>query len=239
MNEGKPVLVVDGVTRRFGSHAALDDLSLTLHGGEVYALLAPNGAGKTTTLNLILGFLKADSGTIHVCGAAVGDDAAAARRSIAYLPEQVAIYPELSGLENLRYFSLLASMQLSEDRLRALLAQAGLPGSAHERAARTYSKGMRQKVGIAIAMARQARLLLLDEPTSGLDPLAASELSASLRSAAEDGMAILMATHDLYRIKEVATRVGVLRAGKIARELDPATSDHATLEQLYIQQLAA
>ena len=238
MNQAPAVLVIDGVTRRFGGHTALAGLSLTLHAGEVYALLAPNGAGKTTTINLILGFLKPHEGSITVCGNAVGRDAALTRQSIAYLPEQVAIYPELSGVENLRYFSLLAGVEPGDASLRELLTQAGLPVAAHERAARTYSKGMRQKVGIAIAMARNARLLLLDEPTSGLDPMAAVELSASLRAAAGRGMAILMATHDLYRIKEVATRVGVLHGGAIAREVDPLTTDYAMLEQLYIGQVS-
>jgi ABC-2 type transport system ATP-binding protein len=238
MDMMKPALQMDKVTRRFGARVALDGLSLTLQAGEVYALLAPNGAGKTTTLNLILGFLQPDGGSIHVCGEPVAGDAARTRGAIAYLPEQVAIYPELSGLENLRYFSLLASRDLDDATLRRLLGEAGLRAEAHQRLARDYSKGMRQKVGIAIAMARDAKLLLLDEPTSGLDPLAASELSGLLRAAARRGMAILMATHDLYRIKEVATRVGVLHAGRIEREIDPQTTEHATLEQVYIAELA-
>jgi ABC-2 type transport system ATP-binding protein len=232
----KPVLKLDNVSRRFGERVALDGLSLTLNEGEVFALLAPNGAGKTTTLNLILGFLRADGGAITVCGEPV-DDHAGTGRYIAYLPEQVAIYPELSGVENLRYFSLLAAIELNDGELRGLLSEAGLQHEAHDRAARFYSKGMRQKVGIAIAMAREAKLLLLDEPTSGLDPLAASELSASLRAASKRGVAILMATHDLYHIKEVATRVGFLRGGRIASEIDPQTTDHAMLERLYISEL--
>lgn len=232
----KPVLVLDNVSRRFGERVALDGLSLTLNEGEVFALLAPNGAGKTTTLNLILGFLRADGGVITVCGEPVGG-AAATGRHVAYLPEQVAIYPELSGVENLRYFSLLAAIGLGDATLRGLLSDAGLQPEAHDRAARFYSKGMRQKVGIAIALAREAKLLLLDEPTSGLDPLAAAELSASLRAASKRGVAILMATHDLYHIKEVATRVGFLRGGRIASEIDPQTTDHAMLERLYISEL--
>jgi ABC-2 type transport system ATP-binding protein len=234
----KPALEIDKVTRRFGKHIALDGLSLTLQAGEVYALLAPTGAGKTTTLNLILGFLQPDTGNIQVCGAPVDKDGTLTRRSIAYLPEQVAIYPELSGVENLRYFSLLASVDLDDVKLRRLLTESGLASEAHDREARNYSKGMRQKVGIAIAMARNVKLLLLDEPTSGLDPLAASELSAILRAAAVRGVAILMATHDLYRIKECATRVGVLRKGRIEREVDPQMTDFTTLEQLYITELA-
>lgn len=239
MDQKIPVLAMQGVCRRFGPQVALDGLCLTLHAGDVYALLAPNGAGKTTTINLILGFLAPDAGTIAVCGQPAGAAEPHARGAVAYLPELVALYPELSGIENLRYFSLLASLELDDARLRALLAQAGLPAAAHGRAARTYSKGMRQKVGIAIALARQARLLLLDEPTSGLDPLAAADLSASLRAAAGGGMAILMATHDLYRIKEVATRVGVMHGGRIVRELDPDATDAGMREQLYIRQHTA
>lgn len=233
-----PILSLNAVTRRFGDRLALDGLSLSLHPGEVFALLGPNGAGKTTTLNIILGFLQPDAGTVVVCGQDVATDPAKARQSIAYLPEQVAIYPELSGLENLRYFSLLASVDLRAAELHHLLREAGLADEAHDRSVRAYSKGMRQKVGIAIAMAKQARLLLLDEPTSGLDPSAASELSSVIRNAASRGVAVLMATHDLYRIKEVATRVGVLHNGKIAREIDPCTVDHVALEHLYIEQFA-
>lgn len=231
-----PVLAIDAVTRRFGSQLTLDNLSLALQPGDVYALLAPNGAGKTTTLNVILGFLKADAGSVTVCGRDVGTDPGLARQALAYLPEQVAIYANLSGLENLRYFLLLAALQPDDATLRRLLLEAGLAAQFHDRLAQAYSKGMRQKVGIAIAMGRNARLLLLDEPTSGLDPLAATELSAILRKASARGVAILMATHDLHRIKEVASRVGVLHGGRIAEELDPRTVGMATLEQLYEQQ---
>ncbi|WEF33700.1 ABC transporter ATP-binding protein [Pseudoduganella chitinolytica] len=232
----QPPLSMSRVVRRFGARTALDGLSLTLHAGDVFALLAPNGAGKTTTLNLILGFLPVHDGTIAVCGAPAGS--AKARQAVAYLPEQVAVYPELSGVENLRYFALLAGLAPDDAALRRLLVQAGLDAAAHDRAARHYSKGMRQKVGIAIALARQARLLLLDEPTSGLDPQAAAELSAAIRAAARRGVAVLMVTHDLYHIREVATRVGFLRGGRIVREVDPRTADHADLERLYIGEMA-
>ncbi len=229
----KAVLDIQGVSRRFGAHLTLDNLNMQLHAGDVYALLAPNGAGKTTTLKLILGFLPADSGRIAVCGNDVRTDPAAARRALAYLPEQVALYPELSGLENLRYFTLLAALELDAPTLRRLLDEAGLAAGAHDRPAATYSKGMRQKVGIAIAFAREVRLLLLDEPTSGLDPAAAAELSGIIRAAAARGVAVLMATHDLYRINEVATRAGLLHAGRIACEVDPRHAGPALLEQFF------
>lgn len=235
----KAVLVIDSAVKKFGASTALAGLDLRLNAGEVFALLGPNGAGKTTTINLILGFLQADAGSIHVCGFDAGRNPLEARKRIAYIPEQVALYPNLSGIENLRYFATLAGLALSRPELRQLLADAGLQQEAHERKAGGYSKGMRQKVGIAIAIARKASLLLLDEPTSGLDPSAAAEFSSIVRAAAARGTAVLMATHDLYRIKEIADRVGVLSQGSIRDLIDPAQCDHVELERLYMACLAS
>ena len=238
MAEDLPVLALQGVVKRFGPRTALAGLDLTLRPGEVFALLGPNGAGKTTTINLILGFLRADAGTVRVRGVDAGADPVGARAHVAYIPEQVALYPALSGLENLRYFATLAGLDLAQETGRALLSEAGLAADAHDRAAGAYSKGMRQKVGIAIALARRAGMLLLDEPTSGLDPSAAAEFSGTVRAAAERGSAVLMATHDLYRVREMADRVGVLGAGRIVEEIDPRSLDHVALEQLYIERLS-
>jgi ABC-2 type transport system ATP-binding protein len=205
----------------------------------VFALLGPNGAGKTTTINLILGFLAADAGRVEVCGVDAALDPLRAREHIAYIPEQVALYPTMSGIDNLRYFTTLAGLVINDARLRLLLTEAGLAEEAQHRRAGSYSKGMRQKVGIAIAMARSTKLLLLDEPTSGLDPSASAEFSGVIRAAAARGTAVLMATHDLYRIKELADRVGVLHRGRIVEDIDPAALDHVALEQLYMERLSA
>ncbi|MEH3148446.1 MAG: ATP-binding cassette domain-containing protein [Methylobacterium frigidaeris] len=233
------VLEIRGATKRFGDRVALDGLDLTLRAGEVFALLGPNGAGKTTTVNLILGFLRADAGQVLVCGRDAGADPVGARAEVATIPEQVALYPTLSGLENLRYLATLAGLHLPRDEARRLLAEAGLAAEAQGRRAGTYSKGMRQKVGVAVALARRARLLLLDEPTSGLDPAASAEFSGTVRAAARRGTAVLMATHDLYRVREMADRVGVLRAGRLVEEIDPGRLDHVALERLYLDTLAA
>lgn len=233
------VLAMTGVQKRFGASVALERLDLTLPAGQVFALLGPNGAGKTTTINLILGFLKADGGRVEVCGVDAALEPLRARQHIAYIPEQVALYPAMSGLDNLRYFTTLAGLTLDHARLRSLLTEAGLAEEAQLRRAGSYSKGMRQKVGIAIAMARSAKLLLLDEPTSGLDPSASAEFSGVVRAAAARGTAVLMATHDLYRIKELADRVGVLHRGRIVEDIDPAALDHVALEQLYMERLSA
>jgi len=232
-------LEISAVSVRFGDHQVLSDYNLTLQAGEVYALLGPNGAGKTTTINLVLGFQAQFDGVVSVSGIDVRANPIEARQSIAYIPEQVALYPHLSGIDNLRYFTTLADLRLDKPTLAALLHDAGLDEAAHGRKCSSYSKGMRQKVGIAIAVARNARLLLLDEPTSGLDPSASADFTDVIRRAAARGTAVLMATHDLYRVREAADRVGILSGGRISRELDPKTLDHFELEKLYIEELAS
>ncbi len=232
-------LELSSVSKSFDVHAAVKGLNLHLAPGEVYALLGPNGAGKTTTLNMILGFLKPDSGLIRVDGVDAVADPLAARALVAYLPETVMLHPTLSGIENLTYFALLAGHRIDTVTARRLLADAGLQADAHDRRAEGYSKGMRQKVGVAIALAKDARLLLLDEPTSGLDASAASDLSQLIRAASDRGIAVLMATHDLFRVKDFAHRLGILRDGRLVDERDAATIGPVELEQLYLDRLAA
>lgn len=239
MSAAPCALRLERVCKRFAGHDAVRELSLELHAGEVYALLGPNGAGKTTTINLILGFLAADSGRIEVGGLPVAADALRTRAKLAYLPETVMLHPRLSAVENLRYFALLGGQCLNAANARQLLNEAGLQTEAHERRAAGYSKGMRQKVGLAIALARRAELLVLDEPTSGLDATAANDLSRGVRAVAQRGVAVLMATHDLYRVNGVADRLGVLCAGRLLAEHVTAPLTPAQVEALYLRQLAA
>jgi ABC-2 type transport system ATP-binding protein len=234
-----PILALNAVSIAFNGNHALDRLALTIAPGEVYALLGPNGAGKTTTLNLILGFLTPDNGVITLDGIDVVANPIDARARIAYLPETVMLHPALTAIENLEYFALLAGRKIDGATAQRLLSDAGLQAEAHERRAAGFSKGMRQKVGVAIALAKEARLLLLDEPTSGLDAGAANDLSAVIRTASARGIAILMATHDLFRVKDVAHRLGILRAGRLVDERDAATIGPVDLERLYLDKLAA
>jgi ABC-2 type transport system ATP-binding protein len=226
------------VRKDFGERSALASLSLSIAPGEVYALLGPNGAGKTTTLNLILGFLRPDAGRIEVAGIDATRDPLEARAKIAYLPETVMLHPALSAIENLGYFAMLGGRRLDDAQARALLGEAGLQEEAHARRAAGFSKGMRQKVGLAIALAKNAQLLLLDEPTSGLDASAANDLSHGVRAAARRGIAVLMATHDLYRVKDVAQRLGILRGGQLLVERHTEELSAADIEALYLEQLA-
>ena len=196
----------------------LDGISFAVARGEVYGLLGGNGAGKSTTLATFLGFLPVAGGRVRVHGQDVGADLAAARRAMAYLPEAAALYTHLDARENLRYFLQLAGADPGAAAIDAALDQVSLPAEARGRRLQGYSKGMRQKVAIALAMLRGTGILLLDEPTSGLDPLAIDEFHALVRGLADAGKAILMVTHDVYGACQVADRIGLLRGGRLVAE---------------------
>jgi ABC-2 type transport system ATP-binding protein len=147
------------------------------------------------------------------------------------------LYRNLTGIENLEYFTSLAGERYSREQLLAFLKEAGLPADAAERRVGTYSKGMRQKVGIGIAIAKKAKALLLDEPTSGLDPKAANEFSELLKKMSGSGAAVLMATHDLFRAKETGTRVGIMKHGRLVAELRTEEIGHADLERIYLEHM--
>jgi ABC-2 type transport system ATP-binding protein len=204
----------------------------------VFCLLGANGAGKTTTINLFLNFIAPTSGQARVCGLDVVEQPVETKKRLAYIPEQVMLYRNLSGLENLRFFSRLAGAAADSDRdLLAILAQAGLNEEQARRRVYTYSKGMRQKIGIAITIAKRAEALLLDEPTSGLDPKAANDFSKLLAELGARGVAILMATHDLFRAKESGTTVGIMKHGRLVETLDTSQLSHTDLEQIYLRHM--
>ena len=155
------------LTKRYGDRLALDALDLQIAAGEVYCLVGANGAGKTTTISLFLDFISPTSGSALVNDICIAEQPALAKRHLAYIPETVSLYGQLTGVENLDYFSTLAGYRLSKDDKLSLLEQAGLGRADANRRASEYSKGMRQKVGIAIALAKNASAILMDEPTSG------------------------------------------------------------------------
>ncbi|WMO13187.1 ABC transporter ATP-binding protein [Pseudoalteromonas piscicida] len=232
-----PVIHINNLQKRFGEYQALQGLNLSVHQGEILALLGPNGAGKTTTINCLLGFLQPDAGEITIAGINPQHDVVTARQQLAYIPEQVALYPRLSGLENLAYFSKMASIEKTDEAFRTLLSEVKLPSHAVDKPVATYSKGMRQKVGIAIALAKQAKALILDEPTSGLDPSASHEFSQLIQSLAKQGVAILMATHDLYRAQEDAHRVAIINQGQLVDTLVYEQLQEVQLESVYLKHI--
>ncbi|MFN7814895.1 MAG: ABC transporter ATP-binding protein [Burkholderiales bacterium] len=198
-----------------GGREVLSGVSFEVAGGEVYGLLGGNGAGKSTTLSTFLGFLPASGGRVIVNTRDVGSDVAAARRAMAYLPEAASMYEHLDARENLHYFLQLAGVGRGESDIDAALDRVSLAGEARGIKLRGYSKGMRQKVAIALAILRDTDILLLDEPTSGLDPTAIDEFHDLVRGLADAGKAILMVTHDVYGACQVADRIGLLRGGKL------------------------
>ena len=226
------------LSKQYNGATALDSLNLKIEPGEVFCLLGANGAGKTTTINLFLNFIEPTSGTAKIKGIDVTAQPLETKKHIAYIPEQVMLYKNLSGLENLEYFSALAGHdKYSREELLGFFDQVGLQREAAERRVGTYSKGMRQKVGIAIALAKQAEALLLDEPTSGLDPKASNEFSELLKKLSSKGVAVLMATHDLFRAKESGTRVGIMRHGTLRATLKTEEIGHADLERIYLEHM--
>ena len=232
------MLEAHALTKQYGDRVALHPLTLRVAPGELLCLLGANGAGKTTTINLFLDFVPRSGGRALVDGIDVAEAPLEARRRLAYIPEQVQLYRTLSGIENLDYFQRLSgAAPLDRAALRALLDRVGLPRDAADRRVATYSKGMRQKVGIAIAIAKQARALLLDEPTSGLDPQASNEFSALLDQLRAEGVAILMATHDLFRARETGTHIAIMKQGRMVDRFAAADVGHADLERLYLDHM--
>lgn len=226
------------LTKQYGSHTALKGLTLTVEPGEVFCLLGANGAGKSTTINLFLNFISPTSGQALVNDLDVAKHPQETKQFLGYIPEQVMLYKDLSGLENLEYFSSLSRRRrLPREELKDLLSRVQLAEDAWSRRVASYSKGMRQKVAIAIALSRNARAFLLDEPTSGLDPKASNEFSELIRQLKENRMAILMATHDLFRAKESGTSLGIMKHGQLVETLPADSIGHADLEQLYLRHM--
>ncbi len=226
------------LSKNYNGTPALDVLNLNIAAGEVYCLLGANGAGKTTTINLFLNFIQPDGGQALINGLDVTREPLETKKYLAYIPEQVNLYRNLSGLENLEYFSALAGQdKYTKEQFLTFFDEVGLQREAAEKRVSAYSKGMRQKVGIAIALAKKASVLLLDEPTSGLDPKASNEFSELLKKLSGQGCAVLMATHDLFRAKESGTRIGIMKHGRLLTEMTTDEIGHADLERIYLENM--
>lgn len=233
------MIVIQNTTKAFTGVQAIKELSLKVAEGEIYGLIGSNGAGKSTTLNMILGFIKPDAGQTLVNNLDSSLKTVEVRKQIGYIPENVNLYPYLTGIENLDYFCKLSGKEYSKSELTHFLAACGLQADAHSKRIETYSKGMRQKVAIAIAYAKHAKVYLLDEPASGLDPLASNELSVLLKKLAAEGAAILMASHDIFRVREICHRIGILKNGVLIKEMLAADVTANELEKIYLNYMKA
>ncbi|AZA76227.1 ABC transporter ATP-binding protein [Chryseobacterium sp. G0186] len=221
--------------KKYNDFTALQSLNLEVGKGEIYALLGQNGAGKSTTINILLGLIKATSGDALINNISVNDHPQQIKKELAYIPETVLLYPNLTGIENLDFFSKIAGFNYSKEELSAFLMQTGLQEIAHQKALGGYSKGMRQKVGIAIALAKDAKVLLLDEPTSGLDPIATAEFTEIVRQLGQEGRTVLMATHDIFNAVSVASNIGIMKQGQLVQNLQSKAFTAEELQELYLK----
>ena len=215
---------------------ALDHLNLKVEPGEIFCMFGANGAGKTTTINLFLGFLPPTSGTALVEGIDVAKDPLKAKRHVAFVSENVMLYGNFTAIQNLDYFSKLAGKRnLAKKDYAEVLGRVGLQKEAFDRRVKNFSKGMRQKLGIAIALVKDAPNVLLDEPTSGLDPKSGREFLEILVQMRDSGKSVFMSTHDIFRAKLMADRIGFMRKGRLVMLKKAAELALDDLTELYIQ----
>jgi len=226
---------VEHLQKSYGDQQAVRDLSFDVAPGELYALLGGNGAGKTTTLHMLLGLVESDGGTIQVDGQTVGPGA---RPRAVYVPEVVQLYADLDAIETLELFASVAGHSVTAAACGTALEQAGLAPEHHRRRIGIYSKGMRQKVALALAEVQKAGALVLDEPTSGLDAVAAAQLAERLKAAKARGSAVLMSTHDVLHVAGLADKIGILHRGVLVEELPGQGLDGPQLLKAYREAVA-
>ncbi|MFI1169601.1 ABC transporter ATP-binding protein [Streptomyces sp. NPDC020801] len=219
---GRVVLDCTHLVRRFGDRTAVDDVSLSIAPGETYGLLGPNGAGKTTTIRMICGLLRADAGHVYVAGRPVTTAAGPAKGLIGFVPQDVALYPDLSVRENLRFFGRLYRLprRRLEHRVDEVLDLIDLRGRAGDRVD-SLSGGMRRRLNIGAGLVHSPTLLILDEPTVGVDPQSRHAILESVTRFGEAGMAILYTTHYMEEAERLCNRVGIIDRGRLVAEGTP------------------
>ncbi|MBG6096992.1 ABC transporter ATP-binding protein [Nocardioides luteus] len=216
------VLRCTDLRRSFGSVKAVDGISFRIGSGETYGLLGPNGAGKTTIISMVSGVLEADSGSVQVDGVEMHPGALAAKAAIGYVPQDVALYPDLTGRENLLFFASLYRIgrRQARDRVAEVLDVVGLTERAGERVEK-YSGGMKRRLNIAVGLIHRPRLLVLDEPTVGVDPQSRNAILSSVERLSSEGMGVLYTTHYMEEAERLCDRVAIMDLGRLIAEGTP------------------
>jgi ABC-2 type transport system ATP-binding protein len=216
---GERVLECRGLRRSFGKIVAVDGVGFHADPGETYGLLGPNGAGKTTTISMIAGLLERDAGEVVVAGEPMTTHSVRAKSALGYVPQDLAIYPDLSGRENLMFFARLYGMSTAEARQRSdeVLALTGLADRAGDQT-KQYSGGMKRRLNIGIGLLHRPRLLILDEPTVGVDPQSRNAILESVEGLSRAGMAVLYTTHYMEEAERLCDRIGIIDHGKLIAE---------------------
>lgn len=229
------MIKIENLSKRYEDGLlALDHLSLEINPGEIFTLLGANGAGKSTTINLICGFIPPTTGDVIIDQASLMKTPLELKKQIAYLSENVMLYNHFTGFQNLNFFAKLSGKSLSKNELENIMRDIGLQEKYIHKNVETYSKGMRQKIGIAIALVKDASVFLLDEPFSGLDPKAAFDFQNLLMDLKTQGKTILMSTHDIFRAKEMADTVGIMKDGRLVMTKSREELEYEDLQKLYL-----
>ena len=215
----EPVLRCQGLRKRFGDIQAVNGVSFEIAPGESYGLLGPNGAGKTTTISIVAGLLEADAGEAFVAGERLTTRSVAAKAAIGFVPQELAIYPDLTAHENLSFFARLYGLSAKQARARTekVLEVIGLSERADDQA-KTYSGGMKRRLNIGIGLLHEPKLLILDEPTVGVDPQSRNAILESVEQLGERGMAVLYTTHYMEEAERLCDRVGIIDHGELKAE---------------------
>lgn len=236
MTKQAPILKAEDLSKRYEDGVlVLDHLNLEVCSREVYCLLGANGAGKTTTINLFLNFIQPTTGTCYIKGIDVIKDPLEAKKYVSFVSENVMLYGNFTARQNLDFFAKLGGKpNLTREDYYHVMRRVSLQEKAFEQRVKNFSKGMRQKLGISIAIIKDAPAILLDEPTSGLDPKAAEEFQEILGELKNEGKAILMSTHDIFRAKEIGDRVGIIKEGRLVMERTREELQYEDLVKVYI-----
>jgi ABC-2 type transport system ATP-binding protein len=243
----EPVIETKGLTKRYGTQLAVNDLSLSVGQGEIFGFLGPNGAGKTTTILMLLGLSEPTAGTARVCGFDPKRQPLEVKRRVGYLPENVGFYDDMTAAQNLRYVGRLNGMKdgpALQQKLEEVLDQVGLLAERHKRVG-AYSRGMRQRLGIAEVLLKDPQVVFLDEPTLGLDPDGSQRMLALIQSLGRDrGITVFFSSHLLDQVQRVSDRVGIMLKGRLvaagpieelARQSLGVGEEQCTLEEIYMR----
>ncbi len=214
--QGQVILEASSLTKRFKNMVAVDDLNLTVRTGEVLGFLGPNGAGKSTTVGMVLGLIRPSSGTVRIAGQDLASNPPLVSENIGAIIENPAFYPYMSGRDNLRAHAMAVG-NIPDSRIDSLLGLVNLSERARHKY-KTYSLGMKQRLGIASTLLTDPALVILDEPTNGLDPAGQREIRAIIPRLADQGHGVLLASHMLHEVEQVSDRVVIVRRGKLITE---------------------
>jgi len=244
--EGPFIIETEGLTKKYDSYTAVDNLTLQIREGEVFGFLGPNGAGKTTTLLMFLGLTEPTSGKVRVSGLDPAREPLRVKEKVGYLPENVGFYDDMDARQNLRYVARLNRIpdDISAKRIGELLKMVGLLEEAGKKVG-TYSKGMRQRLGIAEVLVKEPRIVFLDEPTIGLDPDGTNRMLELIHSLSrEKNITVFLSSHMLEQMQKICDRVGIMIKGslvavgpiqELAKKKLGVEKEHYTLEELYMK----